>query len=345
MWRFGLALRLSFITLSITLLIFCASVTAQGQIAEHIREPQRNFTAAGAFSLSDFESINTTNGNLILRFALGQLPPGRSARRGGFYLQYNSKLYDTVINQAQDITGVISLQNTLQDSFEGWGRWRSRYELIVANRNNEIDGGYPQAAYEACNSSGSSLAQNELATFIWKVKMRFPDGSEHMFRPSGYADGRGDGYFNVDPSGHITTYACSWPPGASGCSCSYTQSTDPNPRMTYYTADGSYLRLTIEPNQGWTLYYPDGSKVVDQGSLQRVYDRNGSYYDISGNTITDDAGRSVSRTYDSATGDDLITQTGSGGVPLVWRIKWKTISGVKDYMSVAVASGEVLPIV
>jgi RHS repeat-associated protein len=338
MWRLGSAPRFSLISFAVALLIFFTSVTTQGQTASHIREPQRNFTPAGSFNLTDFESINTTNGNLILRFPLGQLPSGRSAMRGGFYLQYNSKLYDTFIGPANDITGQVSLQNLLRDSIEAGWQLRSRYDLSVANRNNEIDTGYEQAALAACISQGFSTEQNALATYIWKVKIRFPDGSEHLFRPSGYADGRGDGYFNVDTFGNTRVYGCSGTSG-QGCGCSLIQGTDPNPRMTYYSADGSYLRLIIERNQDWTLYYPDGSKVVNQGPLQRVYDRNGNYYNIAFNAISDDAGRSVSLGYDPATGDDLITQTGVGDNPLVWRIKWKTISiANKAYSSTAAVS-------
>ncbi|MEK7833240.1 MAG: hypothetical protein AAB401_19275, partial [Acidobacteriota bacterium] len=224
--------RFSLISLAIVSLMFFASITAQGQTASHTREPQRNFVPAGAFSLGDFESINTTNGNLILRYPLGQLPPGRGGMRGGFYLQYNSKLYDTFIGPALDISGQVSQQNLLRDSSEAGWKLRFQYELLVTNRNNEIDGGYEQAALNACQSQGSSTEQNELATYTWKVRIRFPDGSEHLFRPSGYADGRGDGYFNVDSSGNVRSYGCAAVSGGQGCSCSGTQSTDPNPQMT-----------------------------------------------------------------------------------------------------------------
>ncbi len=333
--------RFNFILVFAVLTLHLTAAITQGQTASHTREPQRNFTPAGSFSLTDFESINTTNGNLIFRYPLGQLPAGRSAMRGGFHLQYNSKLYDTFIGQSTDITGATSLQNLLRDTTEGGWKLRYRYDLSVTNRNNEIDGGYEAAAFIACQATGSSTEQNELATYIWKVKLRFPDGSEHLFRPSGYADGRGDGYFNVDTLGNVRAYGCSVPPGSTGCGCSYTQSIDPNPRMTYYSTDGSYLRLTVERNQDWTLYYPDGSKVFNQGPLQRVSDRNGNYYDIAFNTIYDNTGRSTSLTYDSATGDDLITQTGVGNTPLVWRIKWKTISIVnKGYSSTAASAGQ-----
>lgn len=123
----------------------------------------------------------------------------------------NSKLYDTFIGPATDISGQTSLQNLLRDSNEAGWKLRFRYELLVSNRNNEIDGGYEQAAFSACQSQGSSTEQNELATYKWKVKLRFPDGSEHVFCPSGYADGRGDGYFAVDTYGDVRAYGCSVP--------------------------------------------------------------------------------------------------------------------------------------
>ncbi|MEK7831692.1 MAG: RHS repeat domain-containing protein, partial [Acidobacteriota bacterium] len=111
--------------------------------------------------------------------------------------------------------------------------------------------------------------------------------------------------------------------------------------MTYYSSDGSYLRLTVERNQDWTLYYPDGSKVINQGAMQRVYERNGNYYEITNNTITDNFGRSTTWGYDAATGDDLITQTGVGNTPLVWRIRWKIVSIVnKGYSSTAATGGQ-----
>ncbi|MGH9878579.1 MAG: hypothetical protein ACRD5H_13160, partial [Nitrososphaerales archaeon] len=345
MRRLSSASRSSLISFAIALLVLFTSVTTQGQTASHIRDPQRDFTAAGSFSLSDFESINTTNGNLILRYTLGQLPPGRSAMRGGFHLQYNSKLYNTFIDEATDISGQISPQNLLRESNEGGWKLRFRYELTVTNRNNDDEieyARYDEIAAVNCNKNGGpSFSDLELATYRWKVKMRFPDGSEHLFRPSGYLDKRGDGYFNVDTFGVVSEFICTPPPPMfSLCDCYWEGSIDPNPRMTYYSADGSYLRLTIERNQDWTLFYPDGSKVVNQGPLQRVCDRNGSCYDIGSNTISDDAGRSVSHTYDPATGEDIITQTGVGDTPLVWRIKWKTVSIVnRGYVSTAAISG------
>lgn len=55
---------------------------------------QRGFQPGNSFSIGDFETINTTNGNLMLRFPLGALPGGRNGLSAGVSLIYNSKLLD-----------------------------------------------------------------------------------------------------------------------------------------------------------------------------------------------------------------------------------------------------------
>src|SRR5881396_597971 len=40
--------------------------------------PQRGFFAAGSYALSDLETINTANGNVMFRIPLVSLPPGRA---------------------------------------------------------------------------------------------------------------------------------------------------------------------------------------------------------------------------------------------------------------------------
>lgn len=55
--------------------------------------PKRGFQPANSFTLSDVETINTTNGNLILNFPIGSLPSGRGGMSATMRLLYNSKLY------------------------------------------------------------------------------------------------------------------------------------------------------------------------------------------------------------------------------------------------------------
>src|SRR5438105_5204099 len=56
--------------------------------------PGRGFVPGGGFATSDFESVNLTNGNLNMSFPIAQLPVGRGGLTAGYYLTYNSKLYD-----------------------------------------------------------------------------------------------------------------------------------------------------------------------------------------------------------------------------------------------------------
>src|SRR5258708_38709481 len=65
--------------------------------------PKRGFQQGGSFALSDIESINTTNGNLMMHFPLASLPVGRNGLTAGINLIYNSKLYNTGTNWHQDL--------------------------------------------------------------------------------------------------------------------------------------------------------------------------------------------------------------------------------------------------
>src|SRR5262245_18038840 len=66
---------------------------------------KRGFQPGNSFSIGDFETINTTNGNLMLRFPLGTLPGGRNGLSAGINLIYNSKLLDTETKYELDENG------------------------------------------------------------------------------------------------------------------------------------------------------------------------------------------------------------------------------------------------
>src|SRR5215204_1362524 len=59
--------------------------------------PQRGFHPGGSYVMSDIETVNTNlnQGNLMLRFPLAKLPPGRNALTAAISLRYDSKLYDS----------------------------------------------------------------------------------------------------------------------------------------------------------------------------------------------------------------------------------------------------------
>src|SRR5262245_2266447 len=75
------------------------------------KSPQRGFQPGNSYSLSQIETINTTNGNLMLNFPLGQLPPGRGTLSGGISLRYNSKIYDSDVAELPDDSNQLCLQN------------------------------------------------------------------------------------------------------------------------------------------------------------------------------------------------------------------------------------------
>src|ERR1041384_3627867 len=85
--RFKLTAFLS--TASLLIVLLPSLAVGQGST------PTRGFQPGGSYALSDIETINTHNGNLILNLALGKLAPGRGGLSGQLMLRYDSKLYDS----------------------------------------------------------------------------------------------------------------------------------------------------------------------------------------------------------------------------------------------------------
>src|SRR5947209_16046189 len=80
-------------------LILLLAATGQAQEGS---TPNRGFNPGGSYALGDFETVNTTNGNLMIHLSLAKLPPGRAGLSAALTLLYNSKLYDTQIAYQQD---------------------------------------------------------------------------------------------------------------------------------------------------------------------------------------------------------------------------------------------------
>src|SRR6185369_1465607 len=209
--------------------------------------------------LSDIESINTTNGNVILKIPLASLPAGRGGSAEGVGLYYNSKPYETFSYQEGRFEDG-SFSTELRASDAGGWRYGFRYDLQLVNKDQEA-----QLLHPTCST-------NEY--YYYKVKMKFPDGSEHIFRPSGYTDQVGDSFFRIRPDGW--QFNCNSP----------DTHVNFNP-MTYYSADGSFMRLQFDAdsdsdwtNNAWTLSLPDGGRVTGGTGPQRIYDRNNNYIEI-----------------------------------------------------------------
>lgn len=305
----------------VLLLLLSAVVQAQNPA-----QPKRGFYPAGSYAVSDVESVNTTNGNVIFKIPLVSLPAGRGGLSAGVGLFYNSKIWDTYSYQdgrfeSQSYTTII------KPSTSGGWRYGVKYDLEIVQRYQEST-----VIYHGCDDEYLSN---------WKVKMKFPDGSEHVFRPTGHTDPLGDNFFRTNPGGW--QYQC---PGQAETHVITSG-------MTYYSADGTFMRLTVEPdsdndpaNNAWTLSLPDGTRVTSgaPGSTERITDRNGNYIEIRNITynndpeateIIDQLGRRVVIEHVPATGRDYIhawrnDQYGQL-TELVWTVQWVGIGVTNRY--------------
>jgi hypothetical protein len=231
--------------------------------------PARGFQPGASYALSDIETINTNNGNLMLNLALGKLAPGRGGLSGHLQLRYDSKLYDSHTEYYEDWNHPIEqphvvIRNMLWTSEQGGWRYGTGYSLQLTDRMSQ----YPYQLFPQWPETDQ--------IYHWKLKVAFPDGSMHEFLPRGFGTaGKNDGYFDIRPDGWQTR----WADGGCGTPCYYGWDFPHlTNTLTYYTFDGSFLRLEIEhdsdnnwSNNPWTLYFPDGTKVRNGN---RITDRN-----------------------------------------------------------------------
>ncbi|HEV2864838.1 MAG TPA: RHS repeat-associated core domain-containing protein [Pyrinomonadaceae bacterium] len=321
--------------------LLCCGLDARAQGTT----PARGFQPGGSYAVSDIETINTTNGNLMLAFPFA-LPAGRAGMSARLTLSYNSKLYDSFQKFEADpfVPPPPSGEpppverNILTPSDEGGWHYSLGYELKLINRRNHYAG-----PYEPQYPDDAALAR-------WKVRMSFPDGSSREFTPRGFngSDLLHDGYFTLRPDGFVSSWE-----GTGPCSLGVTCVTVKDKpvhsgTITYYSTDGTYLRLDVQHdgdadplNNPWTLYLPNGGRVTGGGD-QRIYDRNDNFVELravtfpnghSGVGLFDEFGRSVKLERNSAPDEDAIHMTGFGGATLTYRIKWKAIAVGRKYLT------------
>ncbi|HEY8559489.1 MAG TPA: RHS repeat-associated core domain-containing protein [Pyrinomonadaceae bacterium] len=154
-----------------------------------------------------------------------------------------------------------------------------------------------------------------------------------------------------------------FPDGRSSCNGSSVQS---GQTVRLFSTDGSFLRMEVTTdndadfkNNSWTLYMPDGSRVVNLpsgvSSSQRIYDRNDNYIDILENSsdssysnhkttyIQDQLGRKIVIEYEAATGEDRIHAPGFSGANVATRVLWKDIIVNRTYQRCACSAPSPLP--
>ena len=146
--------------------------------------------------------------------------------------------------------------------------------------------------------------------YKYKTEIFFPDGSSHQLRPSNQAPT--DEYYTVSPGSPGTT-------------------------RTYYTTDGSYVRVEFSADgASWTLYFRDGSTVNYNNSngVQTTTDGNGNFYTTQNVTlqngnpatvVTDQVNRKIT-IEKPVSGPHYVRVNGFGGPELVTTINWGTTS-------------------
>jgi hypothetical protein len=302
--------------------------------------PSRGLIPTGLFAVSDVETINVVNGNVLFRIPLAALPPNRSGLTAGFNLTYNSQIYDIQRDPGvSQITGLPTTFQHLRPSQQGGG-WQYGYMYSLS--------------LDILPGLGTNCNGTPDLRKIYRLSVISPDGSHHTLHlypdtprsPAGPSllDNNGDGYYEVDPSGH--TPLCPSPPDSSG---------NPVGDLTYYTTDGSYLKVVVSQsadvnwtNHQWTIYFPDGSTATGFGAqmMQRTDRNNNSIsvqnvlvqnpdgsQDTLSTAIWDNFARRILIQYNRSAGtsnQDTVTQTGfaENGVahPLTWTVYWGVVS-------------------
>jgi RHS repeat-associated protein len=294
----------TYTSLAVVALAFAAAPIcwAQDQV------PKRGFYPAGSYALSEIETINTTNGNVSFRIPLGSLPAGRGGLTASLALFYNTKLYDSFPSVIYPSGPPVSVDQLYASPHGGW-RYAFDFKLHRMIRSDFV-------FYEC---------PDPLAYPHYKHMMSFPDGSTHEFRPAGYFS-LGDAYYPVRSDGWVET-----------CPGGYFITTG----MTYYSTDGTYMRLDVEydgdsnpDNNNWTLSLPDGSRVTGRNSARHFYDRNGN--EIRFRSVTLANGNPATRIFDypmqremiieyTGTGTDYVRVTGVNGEVVTYTLTWSTI--------------------
>ena len=310
--------------LSLIGLFFSLFLLVFSGFAQDAPNPARGLQTGASYSVSDIETVNMTNGNLMINIPLASLAKGRGSVGNSISLMYNSKLYDNKVQELLNSRGQMTSQNTIAESGSGgWKYATNNYFLEAVGRFDDLTG-------FDCNDGNAGMVK-----FSIKVQMNMPDGSKKEFRPTNFTDNYNDGYYDVMPSGY-KTHTCNSGPTLLTSS-----------GMTYYSVDGSYTKLVVDYNGNvgrgeanpWTMYLADGSKVRHESSgFVRVIDRNGNY--IQG--LTDNFGRSISLQYNAAPDEDHIKMQGVGGEELLWKVKWKEVLVSIQYQTTS-ANGKAFP--
>jgi RHS repeat-associated protein len=266
-----------------------------------IISPSRGFQPGHSYALSDIESIDAAYGSVSLHIPLAQLPAGPAGFSAGLTLAYSSKHWEL-----EPVVDAGSTSYGLKKATAGGWRLGMAPELEFEYLNQ-------RPASDPCSPATSS---NDL----FQLRILEPDGSRHtmlMTKPTA--------------------------PYLPTCEAGVSRVSDllaAQSASTWYSIDGSYLRLVIDQaptgtlgnidaawpatSATWTLYMRDGSSVrhdpftADAAETTRLRDRMGNEITIAGTTaanghvittMADAYGRSIKLDHDVDGATDVVTQS------------------------------------
>jgi RHS repeat-associated protein len=293
--------------LTLAVLIF-SPLTSLGQTSA--ARPDRGAIPGSSYALSDIEHINLQNGNVNLTIPLASLP----AIAGGklswtINAIYNSKLWNITRTEADapDHQYRPYVIDTPQiGDYTGW-QITGQYIMSLRDAHEDFD-------YQT-EMPPDSMPYTEYylrVNYNWyKVVLTMPDGSEHEFRPMDYSpyvagDSFLHGYYKENP---------------------YQNGT-----MRYYTFDGSHMYARITSLLDWTVYMPDGTRIIQTpDGIQRIQDTNGNKIKIYSAVIgsgyethyqDEQTGREIRYLYDP------LANGGQGQ----GRVTYQTVGGAQKYI-------------
>ena len=234
-------------------------------------KPNRGEMPFASIVAGEIDKVDTTSGNLSLSVPLAALPPWRGGQQFGLSLVYNSSVFDvlpewaTVVVNSQSVRVV---QNKLGPSATTGG-WKYNFRNIgveLEERRADLGPGI------SCGSSDSWR--------LYRLRVGLPDGSQHTLHLKGQGTevevgGSPDGFYPFNPNGQRSPCATT-SPGSSTYPSNLTGT------LTYFTTDGSFLKLevdTLTGLQAWRLFLPDGSRIIGVGEAAKAID------DASGNRV------------------------------------------------------------
>ncbi|MGJ5814500.1 RHS repeat domain-containing protein [Paludibaculum fermentans] len=310
--------------LRLTALLACAATTslpALGQ-AESVFRPARGFQPSGSYAVTDLDSVNNVTGGVTVRIPVAKVA-GRNGSGFSLDLVYNSALFN-LQTQLADVYRVI-----------GYDPNMGNVSLNMLNVSNGGGWRYNHRYSLDMDSRGGTIPSN-------RVTLIAGDGGSHQLwlRVPTAGQNDSDGFSQFDMMGKNIL------------------GTDIGPNLTYYTTDGSFIRVEVVVGNTWTAYFPNGDYVTgpirnnNPKDADKICDRNancshivnqvdGVTLWISTTEIADDFGRKIVISYSgdpNAAGVDHIralpfgaSTTGTWGdprnqsSPLMTTVTWNTI--------------------